>query len=544
MSSQLRVLLVGADELMTETGNALLGREAFTLPKSQAQRETVALPDGRLLQVTAAYYIHHAIGSDGVKRMSEKLASDITSSAYHAVIFIMEIGSSLNLSYPVAAECMIKESWRNFVKRKGLIVVTGGDRFRQARNKGEITVSFIEWMENHGTFCGTFFQETQWRCLLFDNSGLGDVLNKQRQELIDMIDNRMIVGEHYTDMKFKEAEVLSNKLETNLIEETKKEIHKTIAALEEIDKINSQKTDGSLEDMNNQLEGLEEVVRENKERIGVMQTIQNNLVKDTKETEQRSLRFEEHLTDLERAFDQKSEKAAQDSQELKKYLLDLKRQVLEEKNKREEEIQTSIEEFKRHVRESSLWERIKSLALSHTQLHTSWTLTPLLILSLLLLLLLPLLSSLWPVTSNSQREITALDVRSDLRDYVDLKLEQVVKKIQMIEKHVASLNETGLNQVSEIRLEMVDHITELKERLLNETADLAEDIKKNITGRILVWDMIKSLPLSLPLIMVLTLLLLLLTPVPLPVPWAWLLAALLVALLILQLLLLLVLLGV
>ena len=539
MSSQLRVLLVGADELMTEIGNALLGWEAFTLPQSQAQRETVSLPDGRLLQVTAAYFRHHDTGSDGVKRTSEKLVSDITSSAYHAVIFIIEIDSCLNLSYPVAAECMMKESWKKFVKKKGVIVVTGGDRFRQARNKGEITVSFTEWMWKHGRFCGALFQEIQWRYLLFDKVGLGDVINKQRQELIDMIGSRVLVGELYIDMKFKEAELLSQKLETNL-EQLKEQINKKTASLKETEKINSQKTDGSLKDMNNQIVGLKEVVRENIERIGVMQTIQDNLVKDTKETEQRSLRFENQLTDLEKVFDQKLEKASQDLQELKKYLLDLKRQVLQEYNKREEEFQTSIEEFKRHVKESYLWERMKSLALSHTQLHPSRIRKLLLILFFLMLLLLPLLSSLWPLTSNSRKEITALDIRSDLRRYVDLKLEQAVKRLQEKEKHVARLNKTDPNNVSKIRQEMTEEFTKLKERLLNETADLTGDIRKNITGRILVWDIIMSLSLSPPLIMVLTLLLLLLAPVTSPVPWVSLLAALLVAFLILQFLLLLV----
>ena len=195
------------------------------------------------------------------------------------------------------------------------------------------------------------------------------------------------------------------------------------------------------------------------------------------------------------------------------------------------------------IRDSLLWERMKSLASSYPQLHTPRIRKLLFILILFFLLLLPLLSSLWSVTSNSLKEITALDVRSDLRSYVDLKLEKVVKRIQENEKHLFGLNETDLNNVSKIRQEMTEQFTQLKERLLNETADLTEDIKKNITSRILVWDMIESLPLSLPLIMVLTLLVLLLTPVPLPVPWAWLLAALLAALLILQFLLLLVLLG-
>ncbi|KAK3761447.1 hypothetical protein RRG08_012804 [Elysia crispata] len=546
MSSQLRVLLVGSFEGMTETGNTLLCREAFTLTQPQAQRRTVNLPDGRLLQVTAAYYRHKVTEPDGTKRLSEELVSDITSSVYHAVIFIMEIGSSFRLFYPTTAEYMMKDkSWKNFVQRKCVIVVTGGDRFKEAQSKGEITVSFIDWMRELWGIPETLFQETQERCLLFDNSGFEVVVNKQRDELIDMIDNRVIVGEYYTDMKLKEAELLLQKLETNL-EELKQNVQINTKLLEE----NSQKTDVSLKDMNNQLEGLKkELLKEIGERNAVIQTIKDKFDKDSKDSAQRSEMLGEQLNNSEKVCKTILEEAVRNSQELEKQVLEFKKQALQEKIERKDETQTE--------RESSLWERFKSLAMSHLQLHTERKRNLLLMLFLLLLLLLPLLSSLWPVTSNSRKEITALDVRSDLRRYVDLKLELAVKRIRKIEKHLAGLNildvmksqkskkvnQTDHKNVSKIRLEMVDQITELKERLLNETAKLTKDIRKNIAGRILVWDMIKSLPLSLPLIMVLTLLLLLLTPVPLPVPWAWLLAALLVALLILQFLLLLVLLG-
>ena len=543
MSSQLRVLLVGSAECMTETGNALLGREAFSMPQSHAQRATVRLPDGRLLQVTTMCEGSTNIDSDFVK-----LSSDITSSVYHAVIILMNLESNLNLGFTIMAQTMVEhKTLRNFVKRKGVIVVIGADNFREAQKKRKITVPFIEWLRKKGEIQGTFLQHMQERCLLFDNYGSGNVLNKQRDGLIDMIDCRVLGEGHYIDMKFNEAEMLSQKLEKDL-GELKQQVQQKTNSLEG----NSQKTDGSLKDMNNQLERLkEEVLKENTERIGVIQTIQEKVDKNSEEAAQRSQKLETQLKELETSQGAHSQEAAQRSRRLEEQLTKLESQVIQAKNERKDKKQTNRNHIER-IRECYLWERIKSLALSHPQLHPSRIRTPLLMLLLLLLLLLPLLSSLWPVTANSRKEITALDVSS-----VDLKLEQAVKRIQDIEKHLAGLsildtiksqklkeiNETDPNNVSKIRQEMVEQFTELKERLLNETAGLTGDIRKNITGRILVWDMIKSLPLSLPLIMVLTLLLLLLTPVPLPVLWASLLGALLVALLILQLLLLLVLLG-
>ncbi|KAK3783592.1 hypothetical protein RRG08_019719 [Elysia crispata] len=598
MASQLRVWLYGRGMWIKETVSALLGRKDFSLSDSQVQQGAVTLPDGRLLQVTTAFYTEHPFSSDLVSLVSEKRISEILNGS-HAVILVMEINSDLSLSSFLPKQVLSKNTFRkNVVKRRGVIVVTRGDRFREAQRKGKISVSFVDWMRNYRGIPGALFEETQERCILFDNAGSEDVLNKQRDELIHMIDNRVLGGGHYTDMKFKEAELFSRELNTDL-QELKQKVRKNIASLEG----KSQKTETCLKHMNNQLEGLQEDLKEktgalqttlgnfdrdSKEAAQRLQTLETQLIKlekncatdsqeaaqrfqtletqliklekncatdsqeaaqrfqtletqliklekncatDSQEAEQRSERLEQ-FTELE--CKKVSEKAARDSQELEKQILELKKQVLQEKIERKEETQTNRDRIE-GIRDSLLWERIKSLASSYPQLlHTSRIRKQLLILILLVLLLLPLLSSLWPVTSNSLKEITALDVRSDLRSYVDFKVEQAVKRIQENEKHLFGLNKTDPNNVSKIRQEMTEQFTEVKERLLNEIADLNGDIKKNITGRILVWDKIESLPLSLPLRMVLTLLLLLLTTVPF----------LLAALLILQFLLSLVLLGV
>ncbi|KAK3783590.1 hypothetical protein RRG08_019717 [Elysia crispata] len=514
MSSQLRVLLLGRDRWTTETGNALLGREDFSLSESPVQRETVRLPDGRSLQVIPERYGEDPALSKFVFLWSEEHTSH-TATASDAVILVMEINSDLRLSYFLPKGVWTENTpWRNVVKRKGVIVVTRGDRFREAQNKGEITVSFIDWMRNCGGIPGILFQATQERCLLFDNAGSEDVLNTQRDELIHMIDSRVLGEGFYTDMKFKEAELFSRELNKDL-QELKQKVHKDIGSLEE----KSQKTETCLKHMNNQLEGLQENL---KEKTGVLQTTLGNFDRDSKETEERFQTLETQLIKFEKNCATDSQEAAQRFQTLETQLIKLEKNCATDSQEAAQRFQTLETQLIK-------LEKIRK---------------PLLILILLVLLLLPLLSSLWPVTSNSLKEITALDVSSDLRRYMDLKLEQAVKIIQENEKHLFGLNETYPNNVSKIRQEMTEQFTQLKERLVHETADLTEDIKKNITSRILVWDMIESLPLSLPLIMVLTLLVLLLTPVPLPVPWAWLLAALLAALLILQFLLLLVLLGV
>ena len=47
-------------------------------------------------------------------------------------------------------------------------------------------------------------------------------MKEQRQQLVDIVDTQILVGSHYTNMKFKEVEIIAAKLEKNKIW-TKKE---------------------------------------------------------------------------------------------------------------------------------------------------------------------------------------------------------------------------------------------------------------------------------------------------------------------------------
>ncbi|GFS27321.1 hypothetical protein ElyMa_005257600 [Elysia marginata] len=189
MSSDLRILMLGADDMITAIGNSLLGRKVFDEEQNTCQRDSVALADGRTLHVTAALCRQVFYVSDGMFRLSDQLVTDINSTDYHAVILSMEIKTNLTLTYPTAADTMLKEeAWKNFLRKKGIIVVREANTFTKAQKSEEISGSFLDWMRTQTGVVGTIFQELQERCLLFDTTGSQDVLNKKRSELVDMID--------------------------------------------------------------------------------------------------------------------------------------------------------------------------------------------------------------------------------------------------------------------------------------------------------------------------------------------------------------------
>ncbi|KAK3762223.1 hypothetical protein RRG08_057461 [Elysia crispata] len=80
---------------------------------------------------------------------------------------------------PAAAECMMADkSWKNFVKRKGVIVVIGGERLGEEQNKGEIAVSFLDWVKRKGDIFENLLREMQMRWISLNEAESEDVLNK------------------------------------------------------------------------------------------------------------------------------------------------------------------------------------------------------------------------------------------------------------------------------------------------------------------------------------------------------------------------------
>ena len=499
MRSDLRILVVGAVNKeysdTFSTLNALVGRQAFSRDRlSEKQEACVEVEGGRRLWLT---YMPATLFRDMGDAYSEGRTTELDD-MYHCVVIAMAfVESNLGVRYnPVVIETLSQKFGESFLRKHCVVIVGGGDRFAKARSEGREKRTFFELCRSKGVNedFNAVFDSVQERWLLFNNNGSSDELKQQRQQLVDIVDTQILVGSHYTDMKFKEVEINAAKLEVQNLD-LKRELEKKTRALED-----RQQSDSS--------------------------------------------KIMERLQEMEQLHEKSTVEFTRATERLETVEQELASQI--------EEIKGELE----RTRERSLWNRVVSLPQS-LPLQTSPKLgLALLVLLVLLSLLIPLLrpaSANRPreITMldeeldlrryvNSKFEESTKRLREMERRIAGLKIdgydktgasnekdsERVDKRIQQIEEQFAELKE----QVMIDSTVQVEEIQRMKEEKYSEKGSH-------------LWEMIRDLPISLPLLIGLTVTILSVSTVPLPVPFPALLAALFVSLLILQLLLLVLLLG-
>ena len=514
MWSDLRILVVGfVDKDYSDTFstlNALVGRQAFSRDRSKEKQEAcVEVEGGRRLLVT---YMPNTLFRDMGDAYSEGRTTELDN-MYHCVVIVMVFNESdLSVWYDtVVSETLIQKFGESFLRKHCVVIVTGGDGFAKARSEGREKRTFLEWCRIRGTNedFKPVFHGVQERWLLFKKNGSPDELKQQRQQLVDIVDTQILVGSHYTNMKFKEVEIKAAKLEKQNLD------------------------------------------------------LKGELEKKTKEL------FETRASDVQKSeqqFSHLSEKTTERSQVLEQLVVELQEKSTVESTRATERLETveqelisQIEEIKgelQRTRERSLWNRVVSLPQS-LPLQTSPRLgLVLLVLLVLFSLLIPLLR---PTPTNRQREITMLDEGLDLRRYVNSKFEESTKRRKEMERRIAGLkidghdktgasNEKDSERADKRIQQIAEQFAELKEQVRIDSTVQVEEIQRMVGEKYSekgshLWEMIRSLSISLPLLIGLTVTLLSVSTVPLPVPFPALLAALFVSLLILQLLLLMLLLG-
>ena len=136
---------------------------------------------------------------------------------YHCVVIVIRFDESdIRVWHNgEVSETLSQKFGESFLKKHCVVIVTGGDGFVKARSEGREKKTFLEWCRGRGTKedFKAVFHGVQERWVLFNNNGSPDELKQQRQQLVDIVDTQILVGSHYTNMKFKEVEIKAAKLE-------------------------------------------------------------------------------------------------------------------------------------------------------------------------------------------------------------------------------------------------------------------------------------------------------------------------------------------
>ncbi|GFR84594.1 hypothetical protein ElyMa_006004600 [Elysia marginata] len=290
----------------------------------------------------------------------------------HAVVFVVEITPNLELDFSESVRRLVMQnfSWQNDLKKKGVMIVKNAERFRAARDAGNISVSFLDWMRKQTGVTGLLFKKLQERCLLFDTYGNVDVVTKQRRELIDTIEVRILGGGYYTDIRFKESERKCLEIKEQLSDLNKKTSRKTSLLL---------------------MSSLILILA-----MLVQPFFWSNSTNHSKETTAQDIKSQEFRRDMDVKFEQMTRRMQEMEKEITKILGQMKKETLEKENKvdcvnltkitqdvmellseRKEQLPNETAELNDNgERESVVWAMIKSLLVSET-------------LTLMLLLLVP-----------------------------------------------------------------------------------------------------------------------------------------------------------
>ncbi|GFS00916.1 hypothetical protein ElyMa_002826100 [Elysia marginata] len=546
-SSDLKVILLGGSDDITSIGNAIVGEKVFVEERWREQRHSLKLNDTRKLHITAPLYGQTTLTDSG-KRLSDKLVFDINTNAYHAVVFAMKIKPDLRLNNPTAAECtgiLREDSWRNLIKGRGVIIVLEADRFRDARCTGRISTGFLDWMRAQTGVPRVLFQEVQERCLLFDTDGRGEVLNKQRSELLDVVDYRILGSKHYTDVKFKEGEGRRLEMRQQIAELQENMRTKTLE-LEKTGKLNSEETAKRLQELEKHLSDMQVNITRT---ISELKELNASSSHEAEEMFQvLTLQISEIKGTVRELQITNSREAEKRSQEMENQVSGLKNEILEERVKRTDDMK-ALENQVNRLQGSTVWGKIKTISDLYPQLKSPYIVSLVLFSLLILALALISLPIFCYVSATYRKEATHPGEDQDLRRYIDVQIKQTARRIQEIETQVAAKkisgqtkneitenkNETGFVNVVKKTQDVKELLGELKEILFNETRDPSDtdsDQRESV-----VWGMIRCVLMSLSL----TLMLLVLVSYRVPIPQQRLLGTVLIELLVLQLVLLLIL---
>ncbi|BFZ20019.1 hypothetical protein BsWGS_23058 [Bradybaena similaris] len=205
----------------SRTGNSLLGRRAFEFTSSQDSvtkdvQQDYAVFENYILKVVDGPGLQDTVMNSAKDKetaatnMGQALA--MCDGGVDAFLFVYKYGNRMTDEERGALEAL-KQIFGAKYFSNVIVVVTNGDSFRvNMEDEGKGNISFHDWCKEQTGAFKQLFDDCRERFILFNNLERNEnAMNKQRKEVIDLVNQVQRINGRYTSETFKEAKALRDR---------------------------------------------------------------------------------------------------------------------------------------------------------------------------------------------------------------------------------------------------------------------------------------------------------------------------------------------